>query len=273
MQNRGLITCSTQEFVFIAGMLGAQSVVGIRDPFEGWLAAEIEDAWIRAREAMVRRNLLLVRSDGSVYVESGTASVVGACSFPEASVIVTHTPAQGEACAYGFHLFDGRIVRLTAPLVPNAACSLELVSTDVKHLHDLVAGILSLDGATPCAEGGELPEAVLLEARNQAGQAGEGAARAALLSGGLSAGVATALAASLRRPISNYAIALITQAAGPVEPRGIGLLQAENGLWRFTSAEREGQTWVQISPSTMKDARLELQRVLHDAFPSVVKSA
>lgn len=236
-----VITCSAQEMVFLAGLLGADSLLGVDDPFWGWLANEIEAAWQQALESLAERRFIEIQPDGNVVMDVAVAALMGTCAFPEASLILTYAPASGEATTWHFHVTRHLAVEQVPLGEPVSTCRLTALE-DGGAAYRRLLEIWRLNGQLAVSSsGGTLPEAGLTRARELAGESGQEAARTALQQAGLETTVAAALAETLAEPVANGALVALTRRETAWEVAGLGSLEGRNGLWRLRAFSRGGE--------------------------------
>jgi len=259
-----VITCSAQEMVFLASLLGADTLLGIDDPFMGWLADEIEEAWQRARTALVERRFIEVQSDGGIVMDIAVAALVGTCAFPEASFILTVTPAGERTDVRYFHLTGYLAVEQA---VVNDGYRLTALE-DAQAVFMRMTGLLGLHNqqATP-GTGGALAEERLLQARTLACESGIEAAQSALHQAGLDPDTAAALAKTLAHPVRNGALVALARREFTWEVAGLGLLEGQNGLWRLRAFTRGGENWVEATPCDAAEACEAVRQVMNRVLP------
>lgn len=255
------VTCSPFETAFLAGLLGATSLVGLADPFHGWLADEIEAAWAEARATLAGRHFIEVQGDGRIVMDIGVAALISTWAFADASLLLTCTMADGLAENCNFHIRQGRAVE--QKVTEDGKISLAPLK-DVSVVYRQIAERLQLRDQ-PAATGARasLPEAALARARVAAAERGAGAASAVLQEAQLPAATADALAEVLARPVFNGALAALARCGIGWDVTGMGVLEAPSGLWRLRAFTQEGENWVEAVPCDARRARAELRRVLN----------
>jgi len=258
------ITCSTQEVVFLASLLGADTLLGIEDPFMGWLADEIEEAWQQVRTALAERRFIEIQPDGSVVMDVAVAALVGACAFPEASFVLTVTPAGEAADVRYFHLTRHLAVE---QMIAAEGCQLTALE-NAQAIFTRVTSLLGLheQQAAPGA-GGVLLEERLAQVRALAGESGVEAAQTTLRQAGLDADTAAALAETLVCPVRNGALVALARQEITWGVAGLGLLEGQNGLWRLRAFTRDGENWVEAMPCDAAEACQAIRRVMNRVLP------
>lgn len=257
------ITCSPQELVFLAGLLGADTLVGVEDPFWGWLAEEVEEAWEKAKVELADRRFIELQPDDQVVMDVTVAALVGACAFPKASFLLTVGASQ-EATTHVLYLAEGIAVeqaqegeqyRLTA--LDGADAILQRIET-LLGLHDQVA---------PGVPGQALRDESLAQARDKATQGDLEAARAVLEQAGLPAETAAVLTEDLAHSIRDGALVAIAPQEQSWEVAGLGFLEGKNGLWRLRTFTREETNWVEVIPTSAEEAREAIRRMMNRVLP------
>lgn len=287
------IIMTALELNVLAGLMGADTLVGVPDPCAGRLAEEVQAAVATAREQLTRQRLLAEDAGGRVVIDAPLALLVGACAFPQASLLLTHTVASAgggdySTRVYTFHITRQLCVELTSHLPP--LCELRAYP-DAAAVYRRVVALLGLqDQAAPAAAGGIVPEAALVRARAVAAhtvhgeqatpgaqsERGTGVATATLQQAGLDSDTAAALARTLACPVANGSLATLVGRGdgdrGDIwETGGVGFLAGNAGLWRLHPRTRGGDTWVEVRPCTGVELQDELRRVMNQALPVPVQ--
>lgn len=261
------VSCSTVELAFLASLLGADSLIGIPDPFDNWPPDIVEAAWNEARQALAGRRIIALGDDGAVHVDEAVAALVGTCGFAEASFLVTYTPVDGDTAYHHFHIIGSSAVEVTLAEPAAPSCTL-LEVEDAARVLNRVAALFRLgEQAGPVVPNGSLPGPALRRARTLIWEQGRPAAEAFLTQAGLHPETAAALALSLDRPKGNGALVAIPadRLAGEVD--GLGLLEGENGLWLLRNVTRRGAQWVDVVPCSAEALRDFVRAIMSRALP------
>lgn len=259
------ISCSPVEAAFLASLLGASTLVGMADPFHGWLADEIEAAWGDTRQALAERRFIEVRPDGKIVMDSGVAALIETWASAEASLLLTCT-ANGESTALrNYHLTkdmavaqwpsDAGAIRI-APLQGAAAVYREIGQFWRLANQSAAPGVR-------CS----LREAAFTQARTLATGQGPKAAAAVLAQARLPEATTAALAETLAAPVANGALAATARRGAAWDAAGMGTLEGSAGLWRLRAFTQDGENWVEVIPCSAAEARSELRRVLNRVLP------
>ena len=261
------ITCSAQEMIFLASSLGADTLLGIADPFVGWLTEEIEETKELVQATLAERNFVAIQPDDEIVMDVAVAALVGTCAFPDASFVVTFTPADGEATTRYLHVTERLAVEQTAMPEPVATYRLTALENG-QAAYGRILEIFGLNGQRAVSSpGGELPEAALIQAREAAAKTEREKAREVLEKAGLSNDVAAALAETLSNPVANGALVALAHQETAWDVSGAGILEGQNGLWRLRPFTREGENWVELIPCDADEARESIRRVMNRVLP------
>lgn len=264
-----MLTCSTSELVVLAGLLGAEALEGVPDPFVGWLDDEINAALTTARESLVQRQFLELRSDGTVLMDRAVALVVGTCAYAEAIFVQTYTPAGDQQLERCFYLTSELAVERAPSSTDPGAWDL-VVWPDGAAACRRVLEWFDLAGLSeaPAAQGGTIPTPVLTSVTQLAAQAGADRCKVALLQAGLEPATAAAMAATLADPVGNGAVVTMVRQGTSWDVGGMGLLAGRNGLWLLHAREVGDQEWVDLAPVTVEAASAQVLHVLQAAVPA-----
>ena len=263
-------TCSTVELTCLASLLGATAILGVEDPFAGWLAEEVESAWQTARQRLAERRALALQPDGRVALDTRVAALVGTCARPQASLIVSHVAAGGQPARYRYHV--GR--HLAVEAVEEAGAWRLRALPGAQAVCDRIGQVWGLS-RQPAAPGAALtlPHDALRQARPAALEGGADAAGQVLARPGIDGAAAAALAAALAGPLTAGALVALSWRETVWEVAGMGLLEGVTGLWRLRCFRRLGQAWVEATPCDAAAAAAEIRRLMNRVLPVPLAAA
>lgn len=260
------IACSATEMAFLSSLLGADSLVGVPDPFAGWSSNAIDAALAEARRTLAERRLVSVLPDGSVCLQETVAELVGTCGYAEATYMLTYTAAGGEVFGHHFHVIRRSAVELILSHEDVLTC--QLTALDTGAVLDRVAEIFRLgDQGAPQVPNGRLPEVSLRIARNRGEAEGPEVAERHLVGAGLPPETAGALAQTLTNPLGNGALVALGSDKSDWGVCGLALLEGENGLWLLRNVHQGSSRWVDVVPCSAADLREFLRSVMNRALP------
>ncbi len=254
--------CSAQEMVFLAELLGADTLLGVTDPFMGWLAEEIEEAREQTLQALAERDLLEIQPNGDIVLDDEVATLVGVCALRDASFVVTVVNAAREVEAHYLHVARQLAVEQTALGEPPNTYQLTMLG-DRDSVYERILHLFGLDkqAAAP-SSGGQLPYSELARAGEVAGEVGREAAQQILKEAGLPDETATTLAQALADPVINGSLVAIASRDAEWKVDGLGLLEGRNGLWQLRAFTKGDENWVEVIPSDADKVRQSIRRIV-----------
>ena len=242
------------EFWLLLSQYAPAVVLGVDNPYTGWLADEIEEANRQAVESLLERGLITETADG-YDADDELLAMAEVCVHPRHTVILQRSLEDGGNEQRFIHISDKLIVEhyLAEP-------EKHMLGTIPSH-QALIDHMTERLGLHAAGQGKgkpfKLPEALLFEvsALGEAGQAEE--IRAKLKDAGLDEPELTALVDTLCEPKANSSIAVVANQGDPESQhvRGFGLLQGAADLWVMTPFESLGKPFVDFTPASIADIR------------------
>lgn len=256
---RGLDLKDT-EACFLAGLLGAQALWGIDDPFRGWLTEEIQEEFGRIGERLLERGLIRTSEDAQVVVAEAVAELMGAWAFADSSFAVSRTSAEGTGQIRFFHLAANRSVQRS---MGSNGSSLLVPLPGPHQVHEVITRTLGVT-EQPAAPAGTVRTRELdLSAARKAAIGSGAEAGAALLRGrGVEAGAAQHLAQALAMPTANATLIAVSRKGNDWEVDGFGLLEGRDGIWLLRALNYSDDNWVEATPRSAGDIKEEVQQLM-----------
>lgn len=260
------IACSTSELAFLAGLLGAESLIGVPDPFDDLDGDAIEEALSEARRSLAERRLITILPDGNLCIEQAAAELVGTCGFAEATFMLTYTSADGTTAGHHFHAIRHSAVELVFGYESELTC--RLTALDTAAVLDRVAEIFRLGAqSAPAVPNGRLTEANLRLARSLAEESGQAVTEEFLHALGIGPETAAMLAETLARPVGNGALVAMSGDEGDFGVDGLALLEGESGMWLLRNVQEGGARWVDVVPCTAQAMKEFIRSIMNRALP------
>lgn len=257
------LSFSSVELFALASLLGGELLVGIPDPFPGWLTEEISDAMQGAQRTLAERGHLSILEDGRVIVDVTAAALVGAVASPQAVILLTSTSPPQPPLQLGFYIRPPLIVLAESE---NRGWLLRPVSALEEVLERIRTAWQIGSQRAVRAPAFALPEDALDLARKRIPQ-GKQAVQECLQQSGVSTTAAAALARTLTSPRRNGALAAVHRRESSWDVDGLGMLEGENGLWLLRMVARQQTRWVDLSPCSAKRLTEEVERLLGRIVP------
>ena len=252
------IMLSQEELAVVVHYLEADTLLGLEpELFAGLSANQVTLVLGVAERALVARGFLKPGADNRFQVEPAVFAVVGACVFPETSLIVTQIRPGTLAETCFFHISRRMIVMHTIPMT---AIHQFIAVEEKEAIARAVLSILDLDVSfeQPLGEPAQVGQAILVHARDVAQAEGPGAAFHVLSQTNMNEEVARELAATLAQPVANTTLAYIEHKEEGELSDGFTVLQGQGALWLLTPVEDSATESILVLPVSAEEA---IQRV------------
>lgn len=261
---------SPAELALLLSLFQAPGMLGLKDPFPGMLADEIEAQLSEAKQSLQARDYIRVSVDGGVTIDRTVAGLVAACAFPEYTLVATYEHSKGRRDTCYIHFRENLIVE--DAVMDSGQHQLTALRDREVALKRLLRQLrLSKQVAAP-GRACIVSESLLFEARGAAVDEGVAKAIPLLTSGGVDADAAAHIADTLSHPVSNSAMALIKFGDRQKQSvEGFALLEGKNGLWSLRSVSKGSrEPLVEIAPC---DASEAIRQVVELVSASIKVSA
>lgn len=250
---------SGPDLYLLGSLAGGETLIGLRDPFYGWLTEEIVDALAPVRSGLLASGHLSLQHDELAFAPD-LAPLIASLATPGVVLMATVTRAGSPAQECTYHV--------------SAAGAARLSTTDQQyHLEGLAPAALAGDicawwqlDQQPCAPGSpfKLTQAALLAAREAI--ADPGAAVAALVAAGAPAEAAASFADALAAPLTNGSLAVLRRVEAGWDVTGAALLESIAGLWQLRAFEHQDVPWVEVTPIDAGDMAQRIERLVRHAL-------
>ncbi|MBN1921593.1 MAG: ESX secretion-associated protein EspG [Anaerolineae bacterium] len=260
------IRFSDRELFFLGMLLQGQSLIGIPEPFPGWLTEEIEEQFPDIQQALQSRGLIQGYEDGSVELEDTLEASLRAVVLCDVAMIATlGTPQMEVAEQRMFYFKRPQLVELRGPEMEAESRFYTLYALDgypATLFEELVSWWETIAQPAPNCVSVTLQEADLMKARQMALEKGAAAVIDYFTTKGVNSETATALAETLATAKKNGALVIVARDDTGWKTENSGLLEGENGLWRLHSRESGEQRLIECIPCDAAALRAELQLLL-----------
>ena len=88
------LSMTSKELVFLAALLGETVVLGVNDPFLGWLAEQVEEEWKKASLQMFQKGWIQIEEGGMFGVLPDLAAYIRLCCLPEVWISMAITRSE-----------------------------------------------------------------------------------------------------------------------------------------------------------------------------------
>jgi len=252
------ILLSPPELFTLASLLGGKTLIGIPDPFPGWLTEEIQETMQAAQSDLVHKDYLRVEGD-ELKMDALVAALMGTLIQPQSVLLFTLSQPSAPLHQEGVYHRPPFIVHLSP-------------QQDVYQLYPLAESEVNTllrqrwGPQTESAAAGQpfsLPETELLSIRQALGAP---SAMQILQRAGVSKDSVMAFLSTWQTAQRNGALVVIRQRDSTWQVNGLGFLESENGLWRLCSFQSNAQDWVECLPCSATEFWLHVATLLQRYF-------
>lgn len=247
------ISCSLPELFTLASLLGGEVVIGVPDPFSGWLVEEIEEVAEKAHHTLVERNYLSVQPDGKILMDAVVAALVGTITYPQAILIVTDTTPDRESRRINLYHRSPMTIALTVEeeRVVLKPLPTEAIADEILKTWQILAQKPA--PATPFS----IPEEILRQAKESLPSEEE--ARRFLEEAEVAPADAGALVEALAAPRRSGTLVAMRRHRENWDVKGVVALEGRNGLWLLRSFSRNQISWVECVPCSATKMQEEVR--------------
>ena len=254
---------STNELWLLLSQFGPAFVLGIENPYQGWLAEEIEEAHKKAAESLLQRGLARPLTDETLDVDDSLFAAVEVCAHPKHTLVLQLSLAGNRSDQRYYHFRDQLQV---GHYEKNPGEQTLQIFSSREELISEISGLLNVSREQKPGLDLSfiLPEDTLYQAVNLAQNGSKDKIISLLNEAGLDQTEVEALALSLTKPLFNASLAVIVN-QGESETqhvRGFGLLESEKHLLFMRPFERVGQPQVEFTTGGYAALQQKLEETL-----------
>lgn len=255
---------SSQELWFLFSLFGPGVVLGMENPYLGWLMEEREAANREALRSLVDRGLARVVSDDEIDLDDVLAQMVQVCVQPLHSLILHAQKASPTPAAERRYVHWGETLLVEHRLMSEDRHRLTALP-DQDALVPRLENVLRLN--TPVRSDGEdfvIKEDVLFQAGQRCSNGENKMALALLEDAGLQEDTAARLVKALTSPVANSAAVVVVNRAerDTHHVRGMAVLEGEEDLWMMMPFEHNNAAYVRFVPAGAQELRDKLLAIL-----------
>lgn len=254
--------CCPEELFTLASMLGGETLLGVPDPFPGWLTEEIEGAVEKARQSLIERGYLK-EQDGALHMDVLVAALVATVANPDTAILLTvHQPPHKPQWK-AFYWRSPLSVTLHPEEDHYTLASLPS-SQDALSLSLKTWGV---DAQEPALGETFAVLQKVLDTTREALEQGEQEAIRVLHLAGVEPDSARSFVRTLRTGVRNGTLIAFRPLETTWQVGGIGMLEGKNGLWRLRPFQRQNAEWVECTPCSANELMEEMQLFLKRFLP------
>jgi hypothetical protein len=250
------------EFWLLLQQFSPTVVLGLANPYQGWLVEEITAAERKALKSLMDRDLARKVSKDQIDLDDVLAQMIAACAQPRHSLIVQPQDVKRKTGQLFIHFVKDLIVE---------QCEFEPGQFRLTAIKDQDALVRRLDErlrlSTKTAGHGakfRLSEEALMEVRSLCADGHAQKALAKLDKAKVPDARAAALVAALTAPVGNTAVALLSNRDRPElqHVKGFAFLESENELWIMLPLEKNEEKMIEFVPANGKQLKERFLQML-----------
>ncbi|WP_068619113.1 hypothetical protein [Paenibacillus tuaregi] len=247
---KAVITLETKELFFLAGILGSDRLLGIDDPFRGYLSEEIAEEWESAKNSLLSKGYLTQVNNGvELEMSPQVFSQVAIAGLAERACWVRYTNEDDSFEGY-LHVTDEKVVEVRK--LSDAAREYQLVEIgNVRQASDDLVNRMRWNIGSP-----ENMPALLLS-RKQFNELYENSEHLSVeeISSELAESTddqegAWALAKCLKTRISDGELQLSVWSGTDWETQGAAFVVNESMNWLIRMSTKDDEDWLIATPTT-----------------------
>ena len=252
---------SADELWFLMTQFGPAFIMGMENPYLGFLADEIEEATRKAVHSLIERDIARQISEDSIEVDEVVAAMVQSCVHPQHTLIVQSVTA-GKGVRRFIHFSSDAIVEHLEEETGNHRLT---AIRDRDALGDHLQDALRLETETGSdAQPFRLTEQALFEVSELLMQGKHEDAGSLLAEADLEKGIQQRLTAALSDPVANasFAVVMNRNDRDTQHIRGFAFLEGKDDLWLLRPVEQMGQPQVEFQPGNAEAIRRRFEEIL-----------
>ena len=253
--NAHALICSDVEATLLAALVGVDSLVGLADPFSGWLSEDIYSAWQASLARLRDHGLIQSGANEGPCVDSTAARLISVWGQCDSAVLLSSRgPADSETCRFYIGLGSCVEDRVEAGVTHHL---MDAVKSDVSGKIQSLARLDSWNAAPGSRF--SVPTEVWEHPLAQNGRDLRVQAEELEL-------VPRDFAEALDAPTLSTFVLAMKRRQRTWETAGLGFLAGDAGLWRFRPTTKEGKSALDVIPAGGPEAVAELQKLLTRAI-------
>ena len=255
---------TAEEYVFLASLAGGKHLLGVENPFRGALEEEIRVRWQEISLHLLERGLLKQRGEKDFEISRQASTVLETCFNPVVSFLIHARTPVGEKKKESFHVDKAQAVQ---QLVLSSGKYQLRHLAEIGELYDLLLEVFQLENQ-PKAPGEEIDLAVkeLSAVLETLVFDDIFSTPQSLATEGKRTGGRESWKFFEDYQVTGTIIAAAWRGSG-WETAALGLLVANDGVWRVCPQKRYGQDRVKFRPVSAEEAQEKIRRLLNRMLP------
>ena len=259
------LTLTGEELYFLNCLLPTKGLVGIKYPFLGLLAEEIEQRLEQAKRSLAEKGYLTILDDGKVIVDVGVAAFVGAATNSRYMLIASRSPTSSGPNLRLIHA--GRDIALeqenlsTNRVVLRGMLGIKTLQERLEEFFDLP------EAAAATGPPFSLNEVDLSEAQHLALKEGKEACRAFLSRAGIPFEAVDPLTIALAEDVGTSSLVVLHRSEQEMRyGEQVAWLVGGQGVWYVQQGQAET---VYLTPTTTAEIKQRIARMVATLYQEV----
>lgn len=255
------IELDTGELWLLLSQFGPAFVLGVQNPYQGWLTEEIEAAHRQAAVSLLERGLAQAMTAETLDVDDDLMVMARAITHPEHTVILQRSAGDASRQHY-FYCADHAVVERVEAGKDKHLVSI-LASRDA--LAARILAEIDLTVAAGCrGEAFQMPENALFQASEGMVKGEPQRVEDALKDSGITAEQAAALKEALAATAFNGSIVVIANQndSETQHVRGFGILAGAEDIWLMAPVDGQSQPCIELRPTPAQIVRQKITEIL-----------
>ena len=253
---------STTELWFLLNQFTPTFVLGIENPYSGWLVDEIENENKNAIKSLLSKGFADQLDDKTLDIDDTLYDMVKICAHPNHTVILQISLPNNESQQLFYHFGENEIIEHTTD--NNGEHNLQKVPS----MDDFLSQIISSLNLDPEIVGDgqpiKLSENVLSKSIEFLSNQNDEAFETCLQDAGLNSIEISKLGNALRNPLANSSIAILLNQENPdsQQVRGFGMLQSNSDFWLLQPYNINESPQIEFIPTNITSINEKLSEII-----------
>lgn len=259
--------CTERELFCLATLMSGRYLLGIADPFPGWLTEEIQEA-MEDTVAVLTQRQIVTQTDSGTVVQPEIAILVDALTHCDVAITTSLAKPLQPPQQRQFYFRRPQVLEVSQQQENGVVTYLLTpLGRHPTRIYEEIVGWW--DGLAYPAAGEHslvIREDALVKAQRKAMADGEFAAEELLVSIGIPEAAAQSMSVTLATSSLNGALAFTRLNEDGWQTEGLGMLAGVNGLWCLHSVERAGEHCIECVPCDAKGLHAKILSLLGRFF-------
>lgn len=159
------IVLEGKEAIFLSAVLGENTLVGVEDPFLGWLAEQVEAEWLRCRDEMIVKGYLTVDGVKGMQVRKDLETALRISCDPDVRILMEQSVIAGSVSC---HIMNAKRNSMTSAVMHTTGAEVQISITEHATADELIVTIMGelalVDHGDSDSFSIEIPEELLTRA-------------------------------------------------------------------------------------------------------------